>query len=393
MYIGVDIGKFHHQASFLDNAGNELHSSLAFDNSDEGFRQFFHVLNSIHDSQSVIVGMEATGHYWLNLFVALLDKQIETHVINPIQTEAIRRMNIRKTKTDSVDCRYIAQVIRIGEYSDVSVQEADIAELRQLCRYRYGLVDSVSSLKNQVTGLLDRIFPEYAKLFSSIFGKASMELLKRYATPQLMSKASLRHLTDILSKHSRGALGEEKAIQIKSVCKSSIGINRFVGNEAFVFQLQQQLEQIEFIQGHIDQVEDRINELYSRFPCFLHTIKGLGAVSAAVILAEVGNIDNFDDPKKLVAFAGIDPSVHQSGNYTSSQSGMSKRGSPYLRRALWNAAETASRTNPLFADFYLKKRAEGKKHMVAIGAVARKLCYVSFAILRDKAPFNPDFGS
>jgi transposase len=392
MYVGIDIGKYRHEASFLDHAGKELRSPFGFDNTEEGYQQFFQALSVTQDGHPVVVGMEATGHYWLNLFTVLLDKQIETHVVNPIQTEAVRRMNIRKTKTDSVDCRYIAQLMRIGEYSDVSVQSTDIAELKQLCRYRYGLVDSVSSLKNQVTGLMDRIFPEYSSLFSDIFGKASMELLKRYATPERMGRVSLKSLTEILSKFSRGSLGEEKAIQIKASCKHSVGICRDA-NDAFVFQLQLQLQQIEFMQGHIDLVESRIKECYSRFPCFLHTIKGVGVISAAVIFSEIGDIANFDHPKKLVAFAGIDPSVHQSGNFTASQSSMSKRGSPYLRHALWNAAESVSRSNSTFTAFYHKKREEGKNHMVAIGAVARKLCYVAFAILRDQTPFRPDFST
>lgn len=390
MYVGIDIGKYHHQAAFLDHTGKELRSSLAFDNTEEGFMELFEAIQSVEDDTPTIAGMEATGHYWLNLFTVLIDKQIETHVINPIQTDAIRRMNIRKTKTDSVDCRYIAQVIRIGEYTDVSIQSADIAELKQLCRYRYGLVDSVTALKNQVTGLMDRIFPEYSPLFSDIFGKASLELLKRYTSPEKMGKISTNRLAEILSKYSRGAFGQEKAEQIKAACKHSVGVGR-ICNDAFVFQLQLQIQQIEYMQGHIELVEERIENCYSKFPCFLHTIKGVGIISAATIFAEIGDISNFDSPKKLVAFAGIDPSVHQSGNFTASQASMSKRGSPYLRRALWNIAETTYLSNPLFKEYYQKKRVDGKNHMVAIGAVSRKLCFVIFAILRDQVPFDPQF--
>lgn len=391
MYVGIDIGKSRHQAAFLDHNGTEVHPSLTFDNTDDGFSRFFHALSVVSDGNPLIVGMEATGHYWLNLFSALLAKDIEAHVINPIQTDAIRRMNIRKTKTDTVDCRYIAQVIRIGEYSDVSLQTGDIAELKQLCRYRYSLVDTITAIKNQITGLIDRMFPEYQRLFSDVFGKTSMELLKRYTTPEAIAKVPAKRLSELLHKYSRGAFGEEKASEIKHACKHSVGLGG--SNDAFVFQLRQQVQQIEFMQSHIALLEQRIETLYSRFPCFLHTIKGMGITSAAVILSEIGDINNFDSPKKLVAFAGIDPSVYQSGNFTSSQSKMSKRGSPYLRRALWNVAEVASRSNPLFADFYQKKRSEGKDHMTAIGATARKLCFVTFAILRDQAPFRPDFSA
>jgi transposase len=388
MFVGIDIGKYRHQAAFLDNHGKDLCPSVPFDNSDEGFTLFFRTMDSVSDG-TVIIGMEATGHYWLNLYCALLTRDIETHVINPIQTDAVRRMNIRKTKTDSVDCRYVAQVIRMGDYSDVAVQDSAIAELRQLCRYRYGLVDSVSSLKNQITGILDRIFPEYSNLFSDIFGVTSIELLKRYTTPDAISKVPTKRLTELLAKYSRQAFGEAKAIKIKDACAHSVGIG--CQNPAFIFQLRQQIQLIEFTHAQIVLLEERIEECYSKFPCFLHTIKGIGVTSAAVILSEIGNISNFDSPKKLVAFAGIDPSVHQSGNFTASASQMSKRGSPYLRRALWNAAEGASRSNPVLADFYTRKRNEGKDHMTAVGATARKLCYIVFAILRDQRPFDANF--
>lgn len=389
MFVGIDVGKFEHQAAFLDDSGAVARPSLRFSNSDDGFNSLFELLGEPTDS--IVIGMEATGHYWLNLYSALITRDFTTHVINPIQTDAMRRVNIRKAKTDSVDCVYIAKLLKLGDFTDVSVSSDDIAELRQLCRYRYGLVDSISSLKNQITGIVDRIFPEYHQLFSDVFGATSIELLKRYTTPDALGKVSAKRLTEIVSKYSRGRFGEAKALEIKAACKSSVGCVQ--ANPAFVFQLRQQIALIEFSQQQLAEIELRIEDCYSRFPCCLHSIPGLGVTSAAVILSEVGNIDLFESPKKLVAFAGLDASVYQSGNFTASQSHISKRGSPYLRRALWNAAEAACRFNPVLADFYARKRSEGKNHMVAIGAVARKLCYICFAILRDNVPFDPSFSS
>ena len=391
MYVGIDIGKSFHQAAFLDDHGHDLCSSLAFHNNDEGYQLFFDTLDKAHDGSHVIIGMEATGHYWLNICSALLARDFETHVINPIQTDAIRRMNIRKTKTDSVDCYYIAKVLMIGEYSDVAIQDDDISELKQLCRYRYSLVDGVTAVKNQVTGIMDRIFPEYHTLFSDIFSITSIELLKRYTTPAEISKVTPKRLAALLAKYSRNRFGEQKAQQILSTARTSVG-NANV-NPAFILQLRQQIAQIEFMRDQVHIVEKQIELCYSRFPCFLHTIKGVGLISAATIFAEIGDIANFDSPKKLVAFAGIDPSVYQSGNYSASHASMSKRGSPYLRRALWNTAEIASRMNPVFVEFYQRKRSEGENHMTSIGAVARKMTYSIFAILRDQVPFNPDFGA
>ena len=387
IFIGVDIAKNKHCAVAVDESGHELSKVFPFDNTEDGFSGFFDLIADCMSKDAVCVAMEATGHYWLNLYAFLFDKGVEVHVFNPIQTDAIRRMNIRKTKTDSIDCKCIADVVRIGNYSDIRPQSDDIIQLRQLCRFRYGLVDSVASLKNQVIGILDRLFPEYKTCFSDVFGVASMTLLEKYTSPETMLKVPTRRLAELLSKHSRGAFGEDKAKQLKEVCKRSVGIR--TSTSALEFSLKMTIEQIAFIEEQIKKVEEKITEIYEQCNCYLHTIIGVGKVSAAVILSEIGDINNFESPKKLVAFAGLDPSVAQSGNYESSRNKMSKRGSPYLRRAIWNCAVTSAQFNPVMMAFYEKKRAQGKNYMVSIGAVSHKLCGAIFAVLRDQKPYVP----
>lgn len=385
--FGVDIGKFRHQAIAVDSHGEPLCSSFSFDNSEEGFQFFLREIAQYQQQDAVCIGMEATGHYWLNLYCALMDLGIELHVINPILTDAMRRMSVRKTKTDTVDCRYIADVIRMGNFSDVSVQTSDIQELRQLCRFRYNLVDEVGMVKNRVIGILDRIFPEYSSLFSDIFGTTSLALLTKYPSPDALLKVGTKRLAEFLSKQSRGRLGEEKAEEIREACRHSVGIR--TANMALTFELRLMVNQIQFIEDQIDELEQQIESIYSRCECYLDTIIGVGTVSAAVIYSEIGNIENFENPKKLTAYAGIDPSIKQSGNFTSTNNTMSKRGSVYLRRALWNAAVVAAQQDPALSVFYQKKRAEGKDYMTAIGAVSHKLCNIVFAVLRDKKPYVP----
>jgi len=385
IFIGVDIGKQKHCAIAVDERGKELSHAFSFENDESGFCSFLAFLSKFSSSDDICVAMEATGHYWLNLYSFLLHKNIEPHVFNPIQTDAVRRMSIRKTKTDTVDCKYIADVVRIGNYSDVRIQSSELQELRQLCRFRYGLTDELSRLKNQITGVLDRIFPEYASLFSDVFGVASMALLKKYPTPGDIRKVPTSRLSDLLRKHSRGALGEAKAKEIKEACLHSVGITS--ASPAFVFQLQLLLSHIDFLHLQVKETETKIEELYNRSGCFLHTIQGIGVISAAVILSEIGDIRNFDSLRKITAFAGIDPSVSQSGNFESSRNKMSKRGSPYLRRAIWNCAVVAARQNPKLHEFFEKKRSEGKPYMTSIGAVSHKLCSFIFATLRDQKPF------
>lgn len=387
IYFGIDIGKFNHQAIALDEKGHPLCSSFSFSNTDEGFRSFIKTSSAFMEKDAVCVGMEATGHYWLNLYFALLDIGMELHVVNPIQTEAMRNMSIRKTKTDSVDCKYIAQVIRIGNYSDINIGVEDVSELRQLCRYRFHLVDTIGSVKNQIIGLLDRVFPEFHTLFSNVFGVASLELLKKYTTPEQLLAVKTSTLGNLLSKASRGRFGEEKAKQIKEIAKHSVGLKTC--NTAFVFQLRQMILQIEFSESQLKELEQKINDYYSKTECFLSTIDGIGDTLGATIFSEIADISNFDSPKKLVAFAGIDPTVKQSGNFVGTHNSMSKRGSVYLRRAIWIAATVAAQKNPVLSEFYQKKRSEGKDYMTSIGAVSRKLCYIIYAVLRDKKPYTP----
>jgi len=387
IYFGIDIGKFNHQTVATDDKGTTLFQSFSFPNTNEGFNKFIKTATDYMENDAICIGMEATGHYWLNLYFVLLDLGMELHVINPIQTDAMRNMNIRKTKTDSVDCRYIADVIRMGNYSDVVISDDDVSELRQLCRYRFHLVDTVGIIKNQVIGLLDRIFPEFHTLFSDVFGVASVELLKKYTTPEQILNVKTANLVNLLSKASRGRFKEDKAAEIKETAKRSIGLK--TANSAFVFQLKQLIMQIEFTESQLGELEQKISEYYDKCECFLTTIDGIGNTLGAAIFAEIGDISRFESPKKLVAFAGIDPTVKQSGNFTGTHNSMSKRGSVYLRRAIWIAATVAAQKNPVLKDFYQKKRDEGKDYMTSIGAVSRKLCYIIFAVLRDKKPYVP----
>jgi len=387
IYFGIDIGKFNHQAIATDDKGVALCQSFSFPNSNEGFALFIKTATAFMGKDAICIGMEATGHYWLNLYFALLDLGMELHVVNPIQTEAMRNMNIRKTKTDSVDCRYIADVIRMGNYSDVVIGDEDVCELRQLCRYRFHLVDTIGAIKNQIIGLLDRVFPEFHTLFSNVFGVTSLELLKKYTTPEQILNVKTTTLANLLSKASRGRFKEKKAKEVKEVAKLSVGLKS--ANTAFVFQLRQMIMQIAFSESQLKELEQKISEYYDKCECFLTTIDGIGNTLGAAIFAEIGDISRFDSPKKLVAFAGIDPTVRQSGNFVGTHNSMSKRGSVYLRRAVWNAATVAAQKNPILSEFYQKKRNEGKDYMTSIGAVSRKLCYIIFAVLRDKKPYFP----
>ena len=385
-YTGIDIAKHKHEASVIDAEGKALLDSISFANTKEGCEKLvalFHRLGIAKDD--VLIGMEATGHYWLSVHAFFFELGYDVKVINPIQSEAFRKMYIRQTKNDSKDSFIIAQIMRFGQFSATNLSEERIVALRQLSRYRLALVDSCGDCKRRIIALLDQVFPEYARLFSDTFGVTSKEILLKYPTPEDMISVSTRKLTTLLTKSSRGRFGEEKAEQLKTAASGSFGVS--FAKDAFSFQIRQLMEQIMFLEKQITELEQEIAALLQEIGSFITTIPGIGDTLGAVILGEIGDIHRFDTPGKLVAFAGLDVKVNQSGEFTGTRSKISKRGSPYLRRAIWLAATRAAFCDPILSAYYQSLRARGKHHLTAVGAVARKLCNIIFAILRENRPY------
>lgn len=387
-YCGIDIAKYKHEASVIDQSGKLLLDSISFSNTKDGCEKLlalFERLNVVCDD--VVIGMEATGHYWLSVHAFFLELGYDVKVINPIQSEAFRKMYIRQTKNDSKDSFIIAQIMRFGQFSATNLSEETIVALRQLSRYRLALVDSCGDCKRRVIALLDQVFPEYDSLFSDTFGVTSKEILLKYPTPEDMLTVSPRKLASLLTRASKGRFGKEKAKQLKAVAAGSFGIG--FAKDAFAFQIRQLIEQMLFLEKQISELEDEISLLLKQVDSYITTIPGIGDTLGAIILSEIGDINRFDAPNKLVAFAGLDVRVTQSGEFTGTKQKLSKRGSPYLRRAIWLAAGRAAFCDPILSRYYQGLRARGKHHLTAVGAVARKLCNIIFTILKENRPYNP----
>lgn len=376
-YCGIDIAKHKHEAAVIDQSGKQLDNSISFSNDQNGCEKVVGIFthNSI-TADDVIIGMKATGHYWLSVYTYFVEKGYTVKVINPIQSEAFRKMYIRQTKNDSKDSYLIAQIMRFGEYSATAMSEENIIALRQLSRYRLALVDACGDAKRRVIALLDQIFPEYESLFSDAFGNTSVEILQNCPTPEDLLEISTRKLTNIITKASHGRLGKAKAQQLKDDAKNSFGIS--FAKDAFSFQIKQ-----------LDELEKQISKLLHETNQFNTTIPGIGDILGAIIVSEIGDIHRFERPNQLVAFAGLDVTVKQSGEFTGTKNKISKRGSPYLRRAIWLAANRAAFCDPTLSEYYQSLRARGKHHLTAVGAVARKLCNIIFVILRDNRPYEP----
>ena len=387
-YIGIDIAKRAHEVCFMDQDGQVLDgNSFKIPNTLSGVDKLQQMLDRYTlTPQNAQVGMEATGHYWLVLYSWLFEKGFDIKVINPIVPDALRNMRIRKVKNDRVDAEIVAKVLMLGEYQETAIADGDTLALRQLCRFRLWQVQTVGDLKRKVIALLDQVFPEYADLFSDVFGMTSKELLLQYTTPEEIASLSARKLTTLLNKSSKGRFGKEKALEVKAVAQGSIGIR--IATDAFAFQIRQMVEQLEFVEGQITLLDQQIEAYMAKLDSPVTTIPGVGPVYGAVILSELGDIHRFPSAKQIVSYAGIDAQVHESGEFKGDQTHMSKRGSPYLRRAIWGAAFVASWADPQLKTYYQNLRARGKPHRVAVGAVARKLCYIIFAVLSENRPYE-----
>ena len=388
MYIvGIDIGKNHHEASIVSPEGKQIGHSLRFATTHKGADSLMSfIFNNIGNS-SCIFGMEATGHYWYPIYSFLKARGYTIYVINPIQSDSLRKMYIRQTKNDSIDSFLIAEVIRFGQFTTTSMADENILAMRQLCRYRDSVISSRTEIKLRISTIMEQIFPEYEKQFSSLWLSTSMGILEKYLTPENIENAPIDELFEIIKDKSHNKLTMKKAISIREAAADTFGIK--IAQDAFSFQLKQLIDRMNFLDKQIEALDCQILEYYEKFDCYLHTIPGIGMIAAATILAEIGDINRFKSSSALVAFAGIDPTVRQSSEFSSTHNHMSKRGSPYLRHAIFLAATTCSFHNSPLNAYYKKKREQGKHHLTATGAVARKLTTVIYAVLRDGKPYEP----
>lgn len=388
MYIvGIDIGKNHHEASIVSPEGKQIGRSLRFATTHKGADSLMSFIFKNIGNSPCVFGMEATGHYWYPIYSFLKAKGYTIYVINPIQSDSLRKMYIRQTKNDSIDSFLIAEVIRFGQFGTTSMADENILAMRQLCRYRDSVISSRTEIKLRIGTIMEQIFPEYEKQFSSLWLSTSMGILEKYLTPENIENAPIDELFEIIKDKSHNRLTKAKAISIKEAAADTFGIK--IAQDTFSFQLKQLIDRMNFLDKQIEALDIEIMKYYEQFDCYLHTIPGIGIIGVATILAEIGDISRFKNSSALVAFAGIDPTVRQSGEFNSTHNHMSKRGSPYLRHAIFLAATTCSFHNSPLNAYYKKKRDQGKHHLTATGAVARKLTTVIYAVLRDSKPYEP----
>lgn len=384
--VGIDISKRSHEAAIINENGTLLMKPFRFSNHADGLQKLLEKLKGYPDEQ-VAFGMEATGHYWLSIYSRLTDLGYAVHVINPMQTDSFRNMYIRKSKNDTWDSFLIAEVIRFGRFTESGMPPSVLYTLRELSRNRFFLIDMRSDLKRKIVTLLDQVFPEYETVFSNTFGLTSTAVLAECPTPAEILQMDPERLCQLIEAPSRKRFGMKKVEELKEKASKSFGIA--ISTDVFSTMIKSYIKHIQFITEQINTLEERMNQILEELNTTITSITGIGPVLAATILSEIGDISRFPSACKLAAFSGIDPTMKQSGEYTGIRNRMSKRGSPYLRRAVWMAATVAAQHDPALNVYYLKKRAEGKPHMNAIGHVSRKMISIIYAVMRDNKTYCP----
>lgn len=386
IYVGIDIAKDKHDCFITNSDGEVLFKAFTIPNNLDGFHELYQKIESVMDDvTNVKVGLEATGHYGYNLLGYLVDKSLPTYVINPLHTNLYRKsLSLRQTKTDTVDARTIASMlmsdVNLKSYSDISYHNE---ELKSLTRYRFHKVKERAKLKASVSRLVCILFPELEKLVSTLHMASIYAMLSEFPSAKHIANAHLTRLSNLLSQASKGRYGKDTAITFREAARASIGSNM----PAKSLELKHTIKLIQELSSEIDEIENEIKIIMDEIRSPILSIPGINYRMGAMIVAEIGDFNRFDTPDKILAYAGFSPSTYQSGQLDRAYSHMEKRGSRYLRYALYNSAKYVCHWDPTFSEYLAKKRAEGKHYNVAISHAVKKLVRVIYHLVKTNQQY------
>ena len=386
--VGIDVAKDKHDCFILSSEGEVLADVFTISNNADGFGPLLQTIRRCtRPADKIKVGLEATGHYSYNILGFLLDCGLPTYVLNPLHTNLYRKsLSLRKTKTDRVDARTIATMLMsdvdLKSYTDTSYHNE---ELKSLTRYRFDKVRERAKLKQSISRLVTILFPELERLVPTIHMTSVYTLLCEFPGAHQIAAAHMTHLKAVLTDASKGRYDRDKATEIRDAARNSIGSRM----PAKSLELKHTIQLIRELDIEIEEIEKEINSIMDEVHSPITTIPGIGTRMGAMILAEVGDFSNFDSADKILAYAGLSPSTYQSGQLTNCYSHMEKRGSRYLRFAIFNATKYVCLWDPTFAAYLAKKRAEGKHYNVAISHAAKKLVRLIYALEKSGQPYSP----
>lgn len=385
--VGIDVAKDKHDCFIISSEGEVLADVFTIPNSMEGFQCLLQKIRECSLPQDKMkVGLEATGHYSYNILGFLLDNGLPTYVLNPLHTNLYRKsLSLRKTKTDRVDARTIAAMllsdVGLKPYTDTAYHNE---ELKSLTRYRFDKVRERSKLKQSISRLVCILFPELEKLVSTLHCASVYAMLEEFPGAKQIANVHLTRLKTILHNASKGRYGRDMSVNIRDAAIDSIGSVM----PAKSLELRHTIQLMRELDAEINEIETAIQSIMDEMHSPITTIPGIGTRMGAMILAEAGDLSRFASPDKLLAYAGLSPSTYQSGQLKNCYAHMEKRGSRYLRYAIFNAAKFVCRWDPTFAAYLAKKRAEGKHYNVAISHAAKKLVRIIFALEKSGQPYR-----
>lgn len=385
--LGIDIAKLNHVASCIDSSTNEIvFSNFKFKNDFKGFSALLDKIKTF-DTKNLIIGLESTSHYGENLINFLFKQHFKVALINPLQTSHLRKANIRDAKNDNLDSLNIAKSLIFAKLNFISEKNINCFSLKKLTRFRSSLIKQRSKAKIQLTSLLDLLFPELQYLFKSkIHSKAIYSLLKKYPSAEEIAALKDDEISNLLYASSKGHFKKEKSIELKSLAKTTVGIK----DTSISLHVIQLIELIELYDKQIKDIVTKIADTVDKLDTKLLSVPGISIIACAIILGETNNFNNFSDSTKLLAFAGLDPKIRQSGNFNASSCRMSKKGSPYLRYALIFTAWNIVRHSEKFNKYYCLKRSQGKSHYNSLGHVAHKLVRVIFTLIKKNIVYQEE---
>lgn len=387
IYVGIDVAKSKHDCCITDSDGEILAGPFTITNNKEGFLDLLGRIKAAGGkTPDVKAGLESTGHYSYNILGFLTDNNVPTFLINPMHTNLYRKsLSLRQTKTDKVDSRTIAMMLMSGmdlqSYSAVSYHNE---ELKSLTRYRFDKVQERAKLKASVSRLVVILFPELEALVPSLHESTVYQLLADYPGASFIADVHLTRLSNLVETASHGHYDKAKAIEIRNAARNSIGSVM----PAKSLELRHTIHLIREFDSEIADIEERVKSIMDAIDSPILTIPGINYRMGAMILAEIGDFNRFSSPDKILAYAGMSPTVYQSGAYESTHAHMEKRGSKYLRYALFNAAKYVCLWDPEFKAYLTKKRAEGKHYNVAVCHAAKKLIRLIYALEKTGQPYT-----
>jgi transposase len=383
-YVGIDIGAEHHVVAAVDEDESVLVRPTRVSEDRAGYERLREALGSPKDA---LVAMEATGHYWQNLFAFLAGEGYRVALLNPLRTHRFAQEDLERTKTDAIDALAIARFARQKRPVPLALPGELTQELRELVRLRDQIVEDMGARLNQLHRLVDLGFPEFTQVVKTLDGPLATVLLSAFPTARAFASAKPAHIAK-LKYGAKSKVGEELAHALIKTAKTSVGAHH---GEPYKLQVAYACEDLDLLRKRLRAVSSDIDGLISKHEVgkLLVTIPGIGPQTAARILAEAGDLDRFDSPAQLASYAGLVPGLRHSGKSTPASAPLSPIGNARLRRGLYMPTLTAVRKNPWLRAFYERLVARGKPKKLALTAAARKLLHAVFSVAKHKRPFVP----